>query len=364
MLARDHYATLGVPPTATDDDIDTAYRHLSRRYHPDINPGDPHAAAVYERLEAAYRVLSDPERRERYDAEGAPRELEEAAGPDLHVRLVPDGDDQHSYQDLFRLLRDHARRAGAQPGDDIHTNVDVPLLQAGRGRRVRVAIHRSSECLHCGGRGRVQLQRSRPCQRCGGAGEESFVKGSLSVTCACADCEGSGLATGKACAGCGGTGATSSPETVLVRVPAGATDGQQIRISGDGHRGLRGGPAGDLVVRVRIMPLPGWERIGTDLHGELSISFAEAVLGAKIRVPLPDGGSASLRVPPNTPAGYRFKLRGRGLEVSDGERGDMLLRAVIRGPEVLDEESRDLIREFASRHPFDPRIEPVRESQQ
>jgi len=116
MLARDHYATLGVPPNATDDEIDDAYRHLSRRYHPDINPGDPHAAAVYERLESAYRVLSDPTRRARYDAEGMPKELEAAAGPDLSVRLIPAADDDASYQDLFRLLRDHAQRAGAQQG--------------------------------------------------------------------------------------------------------------------------------------------------------------------------------------------------------------------------------------------------------
>ena len=174
MLARDHYATLGVPPNATDDEIDAAYRHLSRRYHPDINPGDPHAAAVYERLEAAYRVLSDPARRERYDAEGSPKELEDATGPDLHVRLLPDAVDDTSYQDLFRMLRDHARRAGPQAGRDLHATVDVPLLQAGRGRRAQVTVQRASECTDCGGRGRVQLQRSRPCQRCGGAGEESF----------------------------------------------------------------------------------------------------------------------------------------------------------------------------------------------
>lgn len=364
MLARDHYATLGVPPNATDDEIDEAYRHLSRRYHPDINPGDPHAAAVYERLENAYRVLSDPDRRGRYDAEGAPKELETAAGPDLSVRLVPQAGDDASYQDLFRLLRDHAQRAGPQRGEDIHATVDVPLLQAGRGRRARISVQRRSECPDCGGRGRVQLQRSRPCKLCGGSGEESFVKGALSVTCACAQCDGTGLATGRRCQRCGGSGAASSSETVLVRVPAGATEEQQLRLPGAGHRGLRGGKPGDLVIRVRVVPLPGWRREGNDLHGNLRLSAAEAILGCKIRIDLPDGSFASLRVPPNTPAGYRFKLRRRGLEMPDGERGDMLLRAEIDIPEVVDEESRELIREFAKRHPHNPRAEPIRESRE
>jgi len=364
MLARDHYATLGVPPNAVDDEIDEAYRHLSRRYHPDINPGDPHAAAVYERLEIAYRVLSDPERRERYDAAGAPAELEAATGPDLSVRLLPEAEADASYQDLFRLLRDHAQRTGPKQGADMHATVDVPLLQAGRGRRARITLQRRAECPDCRGRGRVQLQRSRPCELCGGRGEESFVKGALSVTCACAECDGAGLATGRPCDRCRGSGASAGSETVLVRVPAGATDGQQLRLAGAGHRGLRGGMPGDLVIRVRIIPLPGWRRKGDDLHGRLQLSAAEAILGCKIRVELPDGSYTSLRVPPNTPAGYRFKLRRRGLELSDGRRGDMLLRAEIDIPAVVDEESRELIREFAQRHPHNPRTEPVRESQE
>ncbi len=364
MLARDHYATLGVPPNALDDEIDEAYRHLSRRYHPDINPGDPHAAMVYERLETAYRVLSDPARRARYDAEDSPAAIEAASGPDLSVQLVPEADDNTSYQDLFRLLRDHARRAGPLQGEDIHATVDVPLLQAGRGRRARMTVQRRSECPDCRGRGRVQLQRSRPCDVCGGSGEESFVKGALSVTCACAGCAGSGLATGRRCDRCRGSGSISSSETALVRVPASTTDGQQLRLPGEGHRGLRGGKPGDLVIQVRVVPLPGWHREGDNLHGRLVLSAAEAILGCKIRIDLPDGASTSLRVPPNTPAGYRFKLRRRGLEMSDGRRGDMLLRAEIVLPEVLDEETRELIREFAKRHPYNPRTEPIRESRE
>jgi molecular chaperone DnaJ len=362
MLARDHYATLGVPPNASDDEIDEAYRHLSRRYHPDINPGDRHAEAVYERLETAYQVLSDPLRRSRYDAQGAPAELEEAAGPDLSVRLLSEAHRGGSYRDLFRLLSDHARRAGPLRGDDIHATVDVPLLQAGRGRRARIVVQRRSECSGCRGRGRVQLGRSRPCETCGGAGEESFVKGALSVTCGCADCDGTGLATGRPCDLCRGSGATTAAETVLARVPGGVADGQQLRLVGAGHRGLRGGMAGDLVVHVRVVPLAGWHREGDNLHGQLVLSAAEAILGRKLQVALPDGSSTSLRVPPNTPAGYRFKLRGRGLELPDGRRGDMLLRAVIDVPEVVDEESRQLIREFEQRHPFDPRAAVVRES--
>jgi molecular chaperone DnaJ len=363
MLARDHYATLGIPPTATTEEIEEAYRHLSRRYHPDINPGDPHAAAVYERLESAYRVLADAERRARYDAEGTPTELEDIAGPELSVQLLPEVTGEGSYSDLFRLLRDHARRAGPVRGDDIHASVDVPMLQAGRGRRVHLAIERRDECEECRGRARVQLQESRPCETCGGNGTESFQKGALSVSCACAGCQGTGLATGARCTRCRGTGAVATRHNVLVRVPPGAIDGQLIRIAGAGHRGLRDGEPGDLVVTVRVIPLPGWKRDGADLHSDLRLTVAEAILGARVDVPLPDGGQATLRVPPNTPAGYRFKLRNRGLEMSTGERGDMLLRAVVDVPEVLDEDSRALIRDFAERHPYNPRVAPSTEPQ-
>lgn len=354
MLARDHYATLGVAPSATDEEIEEAYRHLSRRYHPDVNPGDPHAATVFERIQEAYAVLSDEERRARYDRQGS---LSEAAGLDplgLTVKVLPDSDDRTSFRELFRRLREHARRSRGTPGDDVHATVTVPLAQAERGRRAAVTVHRRAPCPGCGGRGRVQLQRTRPCERCNGVGEEAFVRGALSVACACSDCSGEGMITGVPCDRCRGTGLRSVKEKMLVRVPPGVVDGQVVRIPGAGDAGPRGGPSGDLVVRAKVEKTPGFRREGPHLHTAVRVGIQDAILGARIQVPTLDGDTADLRLPPGTQNGRVFRIRGRGLEMPDSQRGDMLVRVEVRVPEPVDQDSRRLIRDFAERNPMAP----------
>lgn len=355
MLARDHYATLGVPPDADNAEVERAYLHLSRRYHPDVNPGDPHAAAVFERIESAYQVLADPERRARYDREDAGDRRGDASASELSVRLLPESDTRSSYDELFERLREQSRRLGESHGEDVYAVVDVPLAQAERGRRATVRVQRHQPCAECGARGRVRLQQTRPCERCAGSGEETFVKGALSVTCPCGDCSGSGLVSGLPCPVCDGGGRVPGEDTLLVRVPPGVRDGQEVRIGGGGHAGKHGGPAGDLVVRCQVESIPGVRREGPHLMVTLAIGVAEAVLGARLRVATLYGSPAPLRIPPNTQAGSVFRLRGRGLELPDGRRGDMLVRVEITIPEVIDEDAKELIRRFAALHPHDPR---------
>lgn len=359
MLARDPYATLGVPPTASGEDIEEAYRHLSRRYHPDINPGNPHAAAVFARIEEAHRVLADAELRARYDREGSLARTPHARGLGLNVRVLPDADDRSSFADLFRRLRDHARRSRPARGEDLHLVVDVPLAQAERGRRVGLAVRRRSPCPHCGGRGRVQLQKTRPCERCNGVGEETFVKGALAVSCPCAGCSGEGVIAGADCERCRGSGLATVNEKVLVRVPPGASDGQEVRVPGAGHAGPGGGPPGDLVARVRLERVPGFERLGPHLRTVLPVGLADAVCGARIEVRTLDGDTASLRVPPLTQNGRELRLRSRGLELPDGRRGDMLVRVEIRIPDIVDEDAKRLLRQLGSRQPARPAGAPV-----
>lgn len=350
MLARDHYATLGVPPTADGDQIEQAHRHLCRRYHPDINPGDAHAAAVFERIDEAYQVLSDPERRARYDREGSLTDALESDAPDLTVQVLPENAGG-SYADLFRRLRHHTERSAPVRGPDIHATVNVPLWLAERGRRATVVVQRQVACEQCGGRGRIQLDRTRPCNRCNGVGRETFVKGAISVTCPCAECDGHGLRAGIACSHCLGNGLTSQPETVLVRVPPGVQDGQTFTISGGGHAGPRGGDPGDLLVRCQVDRVEGFERHGPHLGVNQPISIAEAILGGKVEVIALDDTPTTLRLPPGTQSGRVFRLRGRGLELPDGRRGDMLVRVEIRIPESIDEDSKALIRQFARLNP-------------
>lgn len=347
MLSRDHYATLGVPPNASDEDIEEAYRHLSRRYHPDVNPGDPHAAAVFERIEEAYDILSDPERRERYDQQGSLTEELVEGDLDLRVRILPDSDDRTSFADLIHELREHARRSRPSRGEDIHVPVTVPLSQAERGRRTTVEVRRRQRCSHCSGRGRVQLQKTRSCERCNGVGEETFVKGALSVTCSCSECGGEGLIAGIDCRECRGSGLESTNERLLVRVPAGVRDGQAIRIPGAGHAGPGGGPSGDLVARVRIETPDGFRREGPHVHTTVKIGIVEAILGDRVAVPTLEGEDASLKIPPRTQSGRVFRLRERGLEMPEARRGDMLVRVEVRIPETVDEDTKQLIRKLA-----------------
>ena len=355
MLARDHYATLGVPPSADAEQIEEAYKHLSRRYHPDINPGDPHAATVFERIESAYKVLSDAERRSRYDREGSLTDSIVPAAPELTVRVLPEDSGTGTYSDLFRHLKDHRRRSSSQPGGDLYVDVRVALVDAERGRRTTARVSRHTRCDGCGGRGRVQLQRARPCNNCGGSGQETFAKGALSVTCGCADCDSSGLLRGVPCSRCTGHGIDSTTEMILIRVPPGITDGQEVRVAGHGHCGRNGGERGDLILRCRVEPVQGFRREGPHLYTQQPISALEAILGGRIDVATLEGEPASLPLPPNTQTGQVFRLRGRGLELPDGRQGDMLVRVEVHLPEILDEDSKEMVRQLAARHPFNPR---------
>ena len=360
MLARDHYATLGVPPTASQEEIEEAYRHLCRRYHPEINPGDRQAALVFERIEEAYQVLSDPERRARYDREGSLADGLLEQGPDLRVQVLPEGG-EGTYAELFRRLRDHARRSRPLRGQDVSAHVEVPLRLAELGRRAYVTVQRREPCRPCGGRGRVELQRHRPCERCGGSGQETFVKGALSISCSCAECGGEGIVAGLPCPDCRGEGTVLKTRKVLVRIPPGVRDGQLVRVTGAGHAGTRGGEPGDLVVRCTVQPVPGFERQGPHLLRTVPITIAEAVLGGKVSVTTLDGEAATVRVPPGTSSGRLLRLRGRGLELPDGRRGDMLVRVEIVVPTLVDEDSKELIRQFAARNPESPRAGHARE---
>lgn len=356
MLARDHYATLGVAPDASGEEIEEAFLHLSRRYHPDVNPGDPRAAIVYERIEEAYEVLSDPERRARYDREPSPLETVSEAGSELDVEVVgADEDRGGTFAGFFRRLLDRERRSGSTRGDDVEVSVRVPLAQAETGRRATVGVRRRVPCRGCGGDGRVNRGVHRACPHCSGTGREVFAKGVLAVTCPCARCGGDGLLLGDPCEDCRGSGLETSHEKVVVRVPPGVTDGQLVRLEECGHHGPRGGPRGDLLVRCRVDAHPLFERQGPHLTSTVPITVVEAVLGGRVEVPTLQGEPASLRLPPGTSSGETFRLRGRGLALPDGRRGDLLVTVRVVAPDIIDEDSKTLLREFAARNPENPR---------
>ena len=345
MLSRDHYAVLGVAPDADHEAIDDAFRRLSRRYHPDVNPGDAQARAAFERLRLAHRVLTDSHERARYDREGRPAadKIEVLGGATEGAAR-----DAGSYAELFRQLCDHSRRARPQRGGDIHARVACRLVDAERGRRTTVEVRRLRRCSTCTGSGSLPSANPSPCAVCQGSGNEIFGRGALAVAVPCADCGGEGLNPGAPCGTCHAAGLVGRDETLAIQIPAGVHDGQELRLVGRGHQGRRGGPPGDLIVSVNVQIDPRFERNGPHLAISLPVSISEALLGARVEVPTLDG-SAAVRVPPGTRGGNQLRLRGHGLEMPNGRRGDLIAVVDLWLPDTIDEDARGLIREFGER---------------
>lgn len=347
MLSSDHYAVLGVAPDADKGTIKAAYRSLCRRYHPELNPGDARAHAAFERVRRAYRVLTDTSKRERYDRDGRPTadriEVVGKAGAST-LGENPDG----SFAELFRRLCEHSRRTRPLRGRDVHATVSCRLVDAERGRRTTVAVRRLRPCEHCGGRRLVATEHTTACSTCSGSGKEIFGRGALSVAVCCADCGGAGVRSGSECPVCRASGLTGTIETVAVQIPAGVLDGQQLRIAGGGHSGKRGGPPGDLVVAVNVQGPPHFERQGPHLATTVPVSISEAILGARVQIATLDG-TAWVRIPPGVRNGQQLRVRGKGLEMADGRRGDLLATVEIWLPDIVDEDAKRLIREFGER---------------
>ncbi len=359
----DLYEILGVRRGAGGEEIRRAYRRLARRYHPDINPGDREAEARYAYIARAFETLSDPERRHAYDA-GVPLDPAPAAGEygfegfDFSVQATV-GAGASTFGELFadvltRAL--HGGETGPQPGSHLHAALSVSLGEALSGVERHVPVTRYVACRACRGRGVVQAMASG-CPACAGTGRIRSSRGHMVFARPCEQCRGSGEQTSVACRACGAQGVEVRGETVTVEVPPGVDDGAELRVAGRGHAGRRGGEPGDLFVRVRVDPHPLFRRDGRDLHLVLPVAVHEAALGARIDVPTLEG-PVPLRVPPGTPSGQRLRLRGRGLpSPRHGGRGDLLVEVRLVLPSLIDERSKELLREFGRVNPGDVRRE-------
>jgi molecular chaperone DnaJ len=358
----DLYDVLGVKRGASPGEIKRAYLRLARRFHPDINPGDQAAAVRFRQIALAYETLGDPERRQRYDQTGVVSASAEAPtflfeGFDFSVEAVL-GDRASTFGDLFADVLRGDMRAAAQPGRgaDLHANVTVSFEEAMRGATRSVTVTRHETCRACLGSGFVRAPET-PCLRCGGVGTVRSARGHMVFSRVCSYCGGSGRQATSACRACGGEGLAARAEPVTFGVPAGVADQARLRVPGKGSAGKHGGPVGDLYVTVHVLPHPVFRRDGDDLHLQVPIAIHEAGLGARIEVPTIDG-RATLRVPPGTQSGQRFRLRGRGAPSPGSDRrGDLLVEVRLVLPPVLDERSKELLREFGQIHGEDVRGE-------
>jgi len=343
----DLYVILGLEHGASQSEIKRAYRRLARRYHPDINPGDRTAEARFRQILEAYETLIDPERRSRYDSGSPPSGDERTSGFEGFDFSGRAGDHAATFGDLFAevFTARGPQRSTRERGVDLHQTLPLSFDEAFTGAPRTVTVTRRETCRTCAGSGVTRASASA-CLVCQGAGSVRTVRGHMVFSRSCPGCGGTGHQRPRACEPCGGSGQITRSEAVQIRIPAGVSDGERVRVAGKGNAGFSGGEPGDLYITVQVSPHPLYRREGDDLHITVPIAIHEAALGARIDVPTPDGG-ARVRVPPGTQSGQRFRLRERGApSIRDGRRGDLIVEVRLVLPNVLDERSKELLREF------------------
>jgi molecular chaperone DnaJ len=343
---KDLYETLGVPRTATAAEIKKAHRKLARTLHPDRNPGDAAAEERFKEVQAAYDVLSDPEKRKQYDQGG----FRGGQGFGFDPSMFRDGQvgDMGDIGDLLGGLFGFGGRRGrqqprAQRGRDVEATVNLSFDDALRGLSVKVPVEVDAPCTACGGTGAEPGTMPIVCPDCRGRGVVAESQGRFALSQPCPRCRGNGTIVEKPCLDCGGRGRRARTKRYQVRIPAGVKDGTKIRIPGRGEAGANGGPPGDLYVATRVAPSPLFERRNADLVIEVPITFAEAALGATVDVPTPEG-LISLKVPEGTQDGKLLRVRGRGAPRLDGSgKGDLLARIHVSVPTKLTKQEREAI---------------------
>jgi molecular chaperone DnaJ len=355
-VADDYYALLEVEPTATPDEIKRAYRRLARQLHPDTNP-DPAAAEQFKAVARAYEVLSDAEKRQRYDRFGPEGVGGAGAGDPFGF-----GGGGGGINDIFDAFfggnspfgGGGGRRGPAGPprGADLEVVADLSFEEAVFGARHPVEVRTAVACEVCEATGAAPGSEPITCLECAGAGQVQRVRqsflGQMVSTSVCPRCNGQGQVISDPCGTCSGEGRTVEERTYTVDIPAGVDTGSTLRLTGRGAVGPRGGATGDLYVHVRVAPHERFTRDGLDLRCDLPVSFAQAALGAHLEFPTLDG-TEDLVLPRGTPSGREFRLRGRGVpHLERRHRGDLIVRAQVEVPTELTEAEEELLRSFAA----------------
>jgi len=354
MAKRDYYEVLGVGKNASSDDIKRAYRRMAMKYHPDKNPDDKEAETRFKECAEAYEVLSDPEKRRRYNQFGHEGLRGMGMRDYTHMRWQDIGsifEDIFGFGDFGDLFgmggRRRTKRAGATRGYDLETSVELTLGDIAKGAEKTIEFTRQDLCDECSGSGCAKGTTPGKCPSCNGSGQISRGGGFFQMISTCPQCRGSGQVITNPCKKCKGTGRVPKKRIVSVKIPPGVHEGQGIRVGGEGEPGRDGGPRGDLYCYVRIRPHEFLQRDGNDLIAVVPVSFTQAALGATIDVPSLDG-MKQLKVPPGTQYGNIFRIKGQGLpDMRTRRTGDQLVQIVIETPTKLNTKQQELLREFA-----------------
>ena len=387
---KDYYATLGVKKTATPEEIRKAFRKAARKYHPDVNPNDKKAEEKFKEISEANDVLSDEKKRKVYDQVGFYSDQIDPATAEAYARQQSAGGQPPvdfggfdfsgfqgspgsggvgsqtggnsagwgSFKDIFSGIFSGAqqqpqRPRGPQPGTDLEYQATVDFWTAIRGGQARIQVNRQETCPTC--HGQASTGGAMQCPECNGTGQVTQMGGRMKFNIPCPGCNGTGR-TSHACPTCRGEGVVTKTESVDFRIKAGTRDGQRIRLQGKGNAGLNGGAAGDLFLIVRTGTHPVFTRVGDDIQLTVPVTIAEASLGAKVDVPTIDG-RAQLKIPPGTQSGQKLRMRGKGVPSAphEGARGDQIVTVEMVVPQLRDERSKEILREFAKLNPEDPR---------
>ena len=352
MAKRDYYEVLGVEKKASADEIKRAYRRMAIKYHPDKNPGDKEAEAKFKECAEAYEVLSDADKRQRYDQFGH-EGLRGAGMHDFSRMNVEDIFSMFGFDDFFggifggRGGKRSGVRAGPSRGYDLETTVELTLEDIAKGTEKVIEFTRQDNCIECNGSGSSKGSSPGKCPTCNGAGQVARGGGFFQMVSTCRQCGGTGQIITNPCKKCKGTGRIPKKRKVNIKVPAGVHEGQGIRVTGEGEPGRNNGPRGDLYCYVRIKPHEFLERDGNNLIAVVPISFTQAALGTTLDVPSLNGKRA-LKIPPGTQYGNVFRIKGQGLpDIRTHTFGDQLVQVIIETPTKLNTEQQELLRQFA-----------------
>jgi molecular chaperone DnaJ len=347
-VPKSPYEVLGVPKTASDDEVKKAYRKLARKLHPDRNPDDDAAEERFKDVQGAYDILSDAEKRAAYDRYGAdgPRGRTGPGNGRFETVDVDLSDLLGSFGSFFGRGGGREARPRPERGDDVETRVRISFDDALSGAQVRVPVEVETVCTVCSGTGAQPGTSPITCPDCKGSGVVADSHGLFALSQPCRRCRGNGSIVEKPCTTCFGSGRERVTRTYNVKVPPGAKDGTRIRLKEKGEAGRNGGPSGDLFVRVEVEPSSLYERRGADLVLEVPVTYPEAALGATVEIPTPDGPVA-LKIPEGTQSGKLLRVAGRGApKLGGGGKGDLLARVVVTVPQSLSKPEQDALSAF------------------
>ncbi|APW63959.1 molecular chaperone DnaJ [Paludisphaera borealis] len=343
---RDFYEVLTVARDASPDDVKKAYRQMALKFHPDRNPGDKDAEKKFREAAEAYDVLSDVDKRQRYDRYGHAG-IEGSAFHDFRST----DDIMSAFGDIFGggLFGDlfGERRRGPRPGPDLLMRLEIELTEAARGTSRSIEVNRQDFCGECKGSGARKGTVATTCNYCGGRGQVVQARGFFQVATTCPACGGEGVRITDPCPGCRGAGRVPQTVKLQVDVPPGVESGMRLQLRNQGELGDVGAPRGNLQIQVMVKKHPFFERRRNDLFCQVPISFAQATLGAEIQVPTLDGPD-KMNVPRGTQSGEVIRIKGRGMpDISGRGRGDELVEVVVETPRNLSARQEELLREFA-----------------